>query len=144
MRSRGKRAILTLTQLTRLEEEFRSWSDAPSRSDIRASRKRILLIFLLIRYTGARLNEVLTLDLSKHIDVSRGVVRYGNSDTADRSFQREVQVSSELMSEIRTMLKDPYLRQSARFLVEGGCRPCPAEVLRTCCGMWFCTGPWFA
>jgi molybdate transport system regulatory protein len=96
-------------QLARLEEEFRSWSDAPSRPDIRASRKRILLIFLLIRYTGARLNEVLTLDVGKHIDFSRSVVRYGNSEAADRSFQREVQVSSELMSEIRMMLKDPNL-----------------------------------
>jgi molybdate transport system regulatory protein len=96
-------------QLARLEEEFRSWSDAPSRPDTRASRKRILLIFLLIRYTGARLNEVLTLDVDKHIDFSRSVVRYGNSEAADRSFQREVQVSSELMSEIRTMLKDPNL-----------------------------------
>ncbi len=72
----GETRHLDPAQLTRLEEEFRSWSDAPSRSDIRASRKRILLIFLLIRYTGARLNEVLTLDLSKHIDFSRGVVRY--------------------------------------------------------------------
>lgn len=96
-------------QLGKLEQAFRSWSEVASRSDIRASRKRILLIFLLIRYTGARLNEVLTLDLSKHIDVSRGVVRYGNSEAADRSFQREVQVSSELMSEIQTILEDPIL-----------------------------------
>jgi molybdate transport system regulatory protein len=91
-------------QLAKLEQAFRSWSEAPSRPDVRASRKRILLIFLLIRYTGARLNEVLTLDLTKHIDVSQGVVRYGNADEADRSSQREVQISSELMSEIQGTL----------------------------------------
>ena len=67
------------TQLTRLEEDFRSWAEVPSRADVRASRKRILLIFLLIRYTGARLHEVLTLDLSKQVDVSKGVVRYGGA-----------------------------------------------------------------
>lgn len=94
------------TQLARLEQAFRSWSEATPRPDVRASRKRILLIFLLIRYTGARLNEVLTLDLNKHIDASQGVVRYGNADEADRSSQREVQISSELMSEIQETLAD--------------------------------------
>jgi molybdate transport system regulatory protein len=94
------------TELAKLEQAFRSWSEAPSRPDVRASRKRILLIFLLIRYTGARLNEVLTLDLNKHIDISQGVVRYGNADEADSSSQREVQISSELMSEIQETLAD--------------------------------------
>lgn len=96
-------------QLARLEQDFRSWSEAPSRPDTRASRKRILLIFLLIRYTGARLNEVLTLDLIKHFDFSRGVVWYGNPKVTDRSFQREVQLSSELALEIQTMLEDRAL-----------------------------------
>ncbi len=95
------------TQLAKLEQDFRSWSEAPSRQDIRSSRKRILLIFLLIRYTGARLHEVLALDLSKHVDFSKGVVLYGNADAAEGSPQREVQISSELMSEIQKTLTDP-------------------------------------
>lgn len=105
------------TQLARLEQTFRSWSVAPSRPDVRASRKRILLIFLLIRYTGARLNEVLTLDLNKHIDVSQGVIRYGNADAADRSSQREVQISSELMSEIQDTLADPAFATNVGSLI---------------------------
>ena len=59
------------TQLVTLEQEFRSWAAAPSRADLRASRKRILIVFLLIRYTGARLSEVLGLDLRKHIDAEK-------------------------------------------------------------------------
>ena len=94
------------TQLAKLEQSFRSWSEMPSRHDVRASRKRILLIFLLIRYTGARLNEVLALDLSKHIDLSKGVVRYGNAHETDRTSQREVQISSELASEIQKTSSD--------------------------------------
>jgi len=95
------------TQLARLEQAFRSWSDASSRPDVRSSRKRILLIFLLIRYTGARLNEVLSLDLSKHIDFSRGLVRYGTAEAADGFYKREVQISWELVSEIQETLADP-------------------------------------
>lgn len=104
-------------ELARLEQAFRSWSEASSRPDVRASRKRILLIFLLIRYTGARLNEVLTLDLGKHVDVSRGVVRYGNAEAADGSSRREVQISSELVSEIQETLADQSYTSSAGSLL---------------------------
>jgi molybdate transport system regulatory protein len=105
------------TQLANLEQGFRSWAEAPPRSDVRASRKRILMIFLLIRYTGARLNEVLTLDLSKHIDVSQGVVRYGNAEAANGASQREVEISSELMSEIQRTLADSVLATNAGSLL---------------------------
>jgi molybdate transport system regulatory protein len=88
-------------QLARLEEAFRAWSEASSRPDVRASRKRILLIFLLIRYTGARLNEALTLNITRHLDFSKGVISYGNADIPDGSPQREVQISRELMLEIQ-------------------------------------------
>ncbi|MBI5570845.1 MAG: TOBE domain-containing protein [Desulfomonile tiedjei] len=95
------------TQLAKLEREFRSWSEAASRPDIRASRRRILLIFLLIRYTGARLNEVLALDLRKHIDVPERVVSYGSASSADNCRGRKVQISAELMSEIQAAVDDP-------------------------------------
>ena len=70
-------------ELARSKQSFRSWAEDSPRADVRASRKRILLIFLLIRYTGARLNEVLTLDLSKHLDVTKGVVRYRDIETVE-------------------------------------------------------------
>jgi molybdate transport system regulatory protein len=92
------------TALARLEQAFRSWERSPSRADVRASRKRILLIFLLIRYTGARLNEVLALNLRKDIDASRGIVRYRNESGVNSGPAREVQISSELMSEIQEAL----------------------------------------
>lgn len=106
------------TQLATLEQSFRSWSEASPRPDTRASRKRILLIFLLIRYTGARLNEVLTLDLRKHIDASKDVVHYANVKAADNRANREVQISSEFMSEIRTTLNDPAFAQERGALLK--------------------------
>lgn len=99
------------TELARLEQSFRSWADDALRADVRASRKRILLIFLLIRYTGARLNEVLALDLTKHLDMAKRVIRYGDIEPEEGSSKREVQISSGLASEIQETMK---------FLSSGG------------------------
>ena len=94
------------TQLAKLEQGFRSWAQASSRPDVYSSRKRILLIFLLIRYTGARLSEVLGLDLQRDVDGLNQVVRFGNIDPSPAS-GREVQISSVLTSEIQSALNDP-------------------------------------
>jgi molybdate transport system regulatory protein len=105
------------TQLARLEGNFREWAEAAQRADVSASRKRILLVFLLIRYTGARLNEVLDLDLRKHVDISRRIVRYGRAGAAGDSPGREVEISMELASEILAAISDPVLTgQSGRLL----------------------------
>ena len=53
---------LDSVQLDQLEQSFRSWAEESPRGDIRLARRRILVIFLLIRYTGAKLNEVLLCD----------------------------------------------------------------------------------
>ncbi|MFH1116571.1 MAG: TOBE domain-containing protein [Pseudomonadota bacterium] len=110
------------TQLAKLEQDFRTWSESSSRKDIRCSRKRILLIFLLIRYTGARLHEVLALDLKKHIDVDKGVVRFGNSEAAEGSPRRDVQISRELTAEVLEMPADPVFaaKTGSRLMVDEG------------------------
>jgi molybdate transport system regulatory protein len=106
------------TDLAKLEQAFRSWERASSRADVRVSRKRILLIFLLIRYTGARLNEVLELDLRKDIDEAKRIVRYRNVSEVNSSPAREVQISSELMSEIQQTLHDPAFAEKAALLLK--------------------------
>jgi molybdate transport system regulatory protein len=102
----GDTRCLDPTELATLEQSFRSWSEASPRTDVHASRRRILLIFLLIRYTGARLNEVLGLDLAKHVDLTKRVVRYGVGASESRGSHREVQISSELATEIQETMKD--------------------------------------
>ena len=59
---------LDAVQLQNLEQSFRDWVEAPRSPGLGMSRQRILLIYLLIRYTGARLNEVLKLDPHRDID----------------------------------------------------------------------------
>lgn len=88
--------------LLKLENAFQSWSEDCSRDDVKLSRKRILLIFLLIRYTGARLNEALGIDLLSDIDFDRRTICFGaSSDSSDRL----VEVSESLANEIRFILE---------------------------------------
>ncbi|MGE4555714.1 MAG: TOBE domain-containing protein [Desulfovibrionaceae bacterium] len=49
---------LDTEQLADLEKELRDWAHAAKRRDVRLSRRKILLLFLLIRHTGARLGEI--------------------------------------------------------------------------------------
>jgi molybdate transport system regulatory protein len=113
-----KTRYLDPTDLAKLEQAFRLWERASSRADVRVSRKRILLIFLLIRYTGARLNEVLLLNLRKDIDESKRIVRYRNVSGVNNSPTREVQISSELMSEIQETLHHVAFAEKAALLLK--------------------------
>lgn len=70
-------SCLNSLQLHDLEEEFRRWTEASRRADVTAARKRVLLIFLLIRHTGAKLHEVLDLNPDADIDYQRLMVSFG-------------------------------------------------------------------
>jgi molybdate transport system regulatory protein len=113
---------LDSVQLDRLEQAFREWAKQSPRADVQLSRRRILVIFLLIRYTGAKLNEVLALDPLKRIDYDRQVVDLGNGDPDARTEQRTVRISTVLASELEQMLNDPSFRQflEKQFNVDPG------------------------
>ena len=68
---------LDTADLQRLEVQFRSWAAAPRRDDLRPSRLRILIIFLLIRHTGARLGEALSLAPGRDLDPAAPAVQLG-------------------------------------------------------------------
>lgn len=107
---------LNTFQLASLERSFREWAAEASRADVRASRQRILLIFLLIRYTGAKLNEVLSLAPLRDIDFDRHSVLFGRSRTDPDRVPREVHLSPLLAGEIRAMLANPlYSLSHANF-----------------------------
>jgi molybdate transport system regulatory protein len=102
---------LDAVQLGRLEQSFRDWAKDSPRSNVGLSRIRILLIFLLIRYTGARLNEVLALDPFRDIDFNRQSVVFGKTGAKmDRPY-REVQIPEALSVEIRTALNEPAFKK---------------------------------
>ncbi|MEF2230310.1 MAG: TOBE domain-containing protein [Pseudodesulfovibrio sp.] len=108
-------------QLHRLEQAFRAWTEASPRRDVALSRRRILLIFLLIRYTGAKLNEVLSLNPFEDIDPKGRSVRLKGADDGGNAL-RSIQVSEELSRELRRALDDPEFTNSLQnhFSIDPG------------------------
>lgn len=97
---------LDTIQLHQLEQSFREWINASPRKDVRASRLRILMIFLLIRYTGAKLNEVLTLDPFQDIDFIGQTVNFSRMQEPSNRIHRTVQLPENVSREIKAMLSD--------------------------------------
>jgi molybdate transport system regulatory protein len=116
------RQYLDSDQLNRLEQSFRGWVEDSSRADVRLSRRRILLIFLLIRYTGAKLNEVLSMNPLKDIDFVNHSVSFRNDDNRSGQNNREVLIAKALSGELKAMLADPKFRNSVEdnFSVDPG------------------------
>ena len=109
---------LNTVHLNQLEQSFREWADCSPRADVRLSRRRILVIFLLIRYTGAKLNEVLALNPFKDIDCERKTVFFHNLDVDSARNPRQVRISAALSREIQTGLADPAFRDSLQKLFD--------------------------
>jgi len=102
---------LDTVQMNHLEQSFRKWSDGARRADVRLSRRRILLIFLMIRYTGAKLNEVLALNPFQDVDFKHHIVFLGRTEKKNGRPPREVQVPEILSEEIKSSLDDPAFKK---------------------------------
>ncbi len=101
---------LDTNQLYKLEQAFRRWSESSRRKDHRNSRDRILLIFLLIRYTGARLNEVLSLDISKDFDLDKNTIRFCKRVSGQNLNCREVQIPEAIAADLKKLTTDSELK----------------------------------
>lgn len=87
-----------LADLTRRWEEWEAEISTPVRSQARA---RLHLVFLLIRYGGLRLQEVLELDVARAIDTATGMLRVGGQNS------REIILPLISMRPIRRILALP-------------------------------------
>lgn len=85
--------------------------------DVRVSRRRILLIFLLIRYTGAKLNEVLGLDPFHDIDFERQFICFGRQQEGSGRPSRKVQLSETLIREIQAIIADSSSKNVSRNIL---------------------------
>ncbi|NLY42228.1 MAG: TOBE domain-containing protein, partial [Desulfovibrionales bacterium] len=92
-----------------LEQSFWRWAEEPRREDLRFSRKRILLIFLLVRYTGAKLSEILSLNLAQAIDTENFLVLLD---------KREVQISQQVGQTLQALLNDVTTAPLHSFAVD--------------------------
>ncbi|MBE0425973.1 MAG: TOBE domain-containing protein [Nitrospirae bacterium] len=113
---------LDTVQMNLLEQSFRDWADGAPRADVRLSRRRILLIFLLIRYTGAKLSEVLALNPFQDVDFRHHLVFLGGTEKKNGRLRREVQIPKVLAEEIESSLDDPSFKEylGSLFKVDPG------------------------
>ncbi len=89
--------------LTRLVAAFKTWSEAPRRSDARRARQRMRLLFLLLRYSGARLGEATALTRADlDLDLDAGAVVLGGG-----GHRRTVPLARVLCRELALFLDGP-------------------------------------
>jgi len=89
-------------QLAQFEASFRTWVEGARRADARRARERTRLLFLLLRYTGARLGEVVGPNDLGYLDLagSRAVFDANGG-------QRLVPLSRMLCRELSLFLDGP-------------------------------------
>lgn len=90
-------------QIESLTETFRIWLKKSPRQFTQKSRSRVWLIYLLLRYTGARLGEILSLDDRTDLDLERNIVKLGKGEGGP---EREVQLPDLVVRELRAFLEN--------------------------------------
>jgi len=96
--SEGVRRLDT-AQLECLAQAFDCWVEASRDARTRRSRERVCIVFLVLRYAGARLGEVLALDENRDIDFEACLVRFGNGEGHETA--REVPLPEEVVARIQ-------------------------------------------
>ncbi len=96
---------LELSELTRAVD---AWTLAARSAPMRRARQRLRLLYLMLRYSGAKLGEVLALDDVRDLDFARGVVFAGAP--AGSPGAREVVLPPFLTAEIAGFLAEPENR----------------------------------
>lgn len=86
----------TEDEISRLTRTFESWYEERPTS----RRARYYLVFLFLRFTGARISEVINVDEKRDLDFRRGEVRLKNlKKTKHKNTYRIVPVPDKLIAE---------------------------------------------
>ncbi|MHB9073671.1 MAG: TOBE domain-containing protein [Desulfobaccales bacterium] len=107
-------------QLEALTESFRGWYRQAARPDIRKARGRVWLVYLALRYTGARLGEVLAIDDRRDIDVNHAVVKFWADAGRAGEPVREVKLPEAAMAEIAAYLQNAEEGRGTVFQLDQG------------------------
>lgn len=94
---------------------FQNWFDqSPSHGKKRLIRGRYWLVYLVLRFTGARLGEVIQINDSSDIDFRASEIRVVTLKRRNEQPKRIVPVPNQVISEIATYLADfPGMRGKA-------------------------------
>ncbi|MGI6638130.1 MAG: TOBE domain-containing protein [Desulfobulbus sp.] len=114
---------LNSNQLAKLEASFRTWVEE-GRPGLRLARNRILLIFLLIRYAGIKLSEVLRLDIKEALDSKAHKLSIPESEGKPG---RDLALAKDISHELQLLLQDAAF---CEYLEQNGLQVDPAFVRR--------------
>ena len=99
---------LNSEQLERLTNAFAAWRDAARTAPIRRARERMRLVYLMLRYSGAKLGEVLDLNERTDIDPAQATAAFPGSHPEDAP--RRVVIPREFIEEIERFVASPANR----------------------------------
>ncbi len=94
--------VLDTEQLHILEQSFRKWLASAKRENVRISRLTTTLIFLIIRYTGAKLSEVLHLNPETAIDFAHNSIFFQSKNEMEEG--RHVPIPEQICVEIAEII----------------------------------------
>jgi len=122
--SAGTVTHLSEEQLNALTKEFESWYDESPNRHIKKVRGRYWLTFLTLRFTGARLQEVLLLDDSTDVDYRLGEVKLVTLKRR-KAICRTVSIPQIVTTEIsRYLAQYPDMRSQVFKLQQSNFRNC--------------------
>ncbi len=98
---------LTVEQMGRLDAAFAAWVARAKGKRSVISRNRARLTFLLLRYTGAKLGEILALNDETDFVLAYRKVLLGGGKGEDARPRREVYLPADLHAELKQILRDP-------------------------------------
>jgi len=105
---------LTEDELNRLILAYQRWFEEPKPGGRREARARHWVIFLFLRYTGARVSEILAVDDIRDIDFREGLVRVPTLKRHSKKkhgLSRQVPIPPALLGEYgRVVAEFPTLR----------------------------------
>lgn len=111
-------------QLERLMEAFRTWNEEASSSYIRSVRGRYWLTFLILRFSGARLGEILRIDDTTDIDFDQNEIGIVSPRSLPlRQILRIIPVPSSVLVGVRAYTSEfPAMRGKVFALDQGNFR----------------------
>ncbi len=110
---------LSPDELNTLTNAFQRWYDSAETNAKRKSRGKYWLVYLFLRFTGARLGEVIMIDDTKDIDTRNAEVRITTLKRRKKQ-KRLIPVPSNIISEMATYLMEFPVMRGKVFKIDQG------------------------
>lgn len=112
---------LTRSQLDRLMDAFKVWNRSAATNYTRKVRGRYWLAFLMLRFTGARIGEILSIDDSVHIDFDRNEITIVTSNrSSGKGVTRVIPVPAGVILRVSRYRSEFPIMKGKVFVLDQG------------------------